>query len=713
LTQERIKSPVSIRKDQFSCLGSSSNQADYIIITPPDFVEAIQPLKELRESEGLKVKVAKTTDIYDEFNYGNFNPQTIRDFLSYAYFNWQHPKPAYVLLVGDASYDFKNFLGQNTNYVPTHLFVASDGRFTQIGSDSWFACVDGEDDLSDLLIGRLSGQSVSDIQNMVEKIVQYEKNLLFEDWRKNILFVADNPDAGGDFEEVSDYVASNYVPEDFDTTKVYFSRYNQSSSWCKSDIKKNINQGCVITNYFGHGAMDLWAGEVIFASWDINSLHNLNKYPLVITWTCLNGYFLDAVKDFCLAEEFVRTEDKGAVACWAPTGLGYTWTSQILAEGLFSSFFDHGNYILGSAVLESQLYFAQSLWEEDDNLKMFVLFGDPALEMGFPPVPDLFPASVDFYPDPPLACEPDTFLVKVYNAGRSEAQDILIRFSVEDPETVRITIGEVTLPLLSPFDSSIVEQIWEPDTTGLYRFFVDVDPEDQISESNDWNNILESSFTVTKIPPVHDSTPPEIILSVDGKVVGKDFFNFDFSSSSPEIEAEISDSQGVNVDEIELKINGDKIDDFQKIYNGENPELINILYQPEDFNDGEYEFLISAEDMSFERNLSLAKVLFWVESKIKLKKVMNYPNPFEKTTHITYLLSRKAENAKIKIFTLSGKLIKIIEDAPTDQNFNSISWDGKDQDGDEIPNGVYIYKVIVQGFKKDKDEVIQKLVKMK
>ncbi|GAI41217.1 unnamed protein product, partial [marine sediment metagenome] len=251
----------------------------------------------------------KVTDVYDEFNYGNFDPLAIKDFLSYAYFNWQFPKPVYVLLVGDASYDYKNYLGKNINYVPTHLFtqlyVDTHGwlRFIEIGSDSWFACVDGEDDLSDLLIGRLSGQNVSDIENMVEKIVQYEKHLPDEAWRKNILFVADNPDEGGDFDWVSDQIASYYVPEDYDTTKVYFSRYYQNASWCKSDIKEKINEGCVITNYFGHGAMDLWAGEVIFASRDVSSLQNLGKYPLLITWTCLNGYFLHAKDDFSLAEE--------------------------------------------------------------------------------------------------------------------------------------------------------------------------------------------------------------------------------------------------------------------------------------------------------------------------------------------------------------------------------------------------------------------------
>ncbi|KPL04037.1 MAG: hypothetical protein AMJ90_02370, partial [candidate division Zixibacteria bacterium SM23_73_2] len=204
LTRGKIKSPVSIEKDQPSDLVSTSNQADYIIITHPDFFQAVKPLKELRESEGLKVKVVKVTDIYDEFNHGNFDPSALKDFLSHAYFNWQLPQPTYVLLIGDASYDFKGYLDQNINYVPTHLFIASDGRFTEIGSDSWFACVDGEDDLADLLIGRLSGQSVSDIENMVGKTIQYERMLPDQSWRKRILFVADNPDAGGDFEGVSD-----------------------------------------------------------------------------------------------------------------------------------------------------------------------------------------------------------------------------------------------------------------------------------------------------------------------------------------------------------------------------------------------------------------------------------------------------------------------------------------------------------------------------
>lgn len=711
LTQNRTKKPLSIIKDQPSDLHSSFNQADYIIITHKDFYPTIQPLKDLRESEGLKVSVVKVEDIYDEFNYGNFDPEAIKDFLSYAYHYWALPSPSYVLLVGDASYDYKGNLNQNPNFIPTHLFIADDGEFTEIASDNWFVSVSGDDHLSDLLIGRFSGQTTSDIQNMVNKTISYERNLpedsVLGRWRKNLLFMADNPDAGGDFEWSSDYISSYFVPSDYDTTKIYFSRYNQSATWCKNDIIKNINNGCIITNYFGHGAVDTWGGEMFFTSSDVNSLNNLSKYPLLITWTCLNGYFPSATDDYCMAEEWVRAKDKGAIASWAPTGLGYNFISEVLAEGLYTSFFEKSNYILGSAILQSKIY----LGLVGDYIEMFTLFGDPALEMGFLSKPDLLPSSIFLRPTIPIVGEKDTISVSIYNAGRKEALNILVRFTLEDSKSNFDTLGEITIPYLSAKDSTFLKQVWDsPPDTGLYKIFVDVDPYDSILESNKFNNSVMETVTVISTPLVLDSIPPEIKLFLDGKSFGSEFFNFDFASANPKVEADISDSNGIDTESIELKINDQKVDDFQLIPIQEKAKSVKLIYQPENLSDGKYVLSLKALDMSANKNSSQKSLIFLVESELILKEVMNYPNPFKDQTNFTYILSQPAEEVLIKIFTLSGRMIKTIRKAPTNQNFNSIQWDGKDEDGDKVSNGVYIYKIIAKDSGNRASEATDKLV---
>jgi hypothetical protein len=136
-------------------------QSDYIIIIHESFYDNILRLAELHRNEGLSVEVVKVQDIYDEFNYGVVQPQAIKDFLQYTYYYWKAPAPAYVLLVGDATYDYKDHLGLGLKgHVPTHLFESYYASY-QTSNDNWFVCVSGNDVLSDMMIGRLPVQESS------------------------------------------------------------------------------------------------------------------------------------------------------------------------------------------------------------------------------------------------------------------------------------------------------------------------------------------------------------------------------------------------------------------------------------------------------------------------------------------------------------------------------------------------------------------------
>ena len=90
-----------------SVISNPASQADYIIISHSDFIDAIQPLAAFRRSQGLSVMVVDVEEVYDQFNHGIFNPIAIQKFLRHTYNHWRAPKPTYVLLVGDAHYDYK------------------------------------------------------------------------------------------------------------------------------------------------------------------------------------------------------------------------------------------------------------------------------------------------------------------------------------------------------------------------------------------------------------------------------------------------------------------------------------------------------------------------------------------------------------------------------------------------------------------------------
>ena len=159
VTASQIKTPDEIEADQPSNWKSTANGADYIIIASDYLLEEVMPLADLRSADNLRVSVANIDDLYDEFNYGIQNPQAIRDFLSYAYNNWQAPAPLYVRSGGDASYDYKD--NQNSplhrNFVPSQIIEADDviNHEGQAPSDNWFVTIIGNDILPDMFIGRL------------------------------------------------------------------------------------------------------------------------------------------------------------------------------------------------------------------------------------------------------------------------------------------------------------------------------------------------------------------------------------------------------------------------------------------------------------------------------------------------------------------------------------------------------------------------------
>jgi hypothetical protein len=328
------------------------------------------------------VATVKVGDIYDEFNYGIFNPKAIRDFLSYAYYNWTPPAPTYVLLVGDAYQDYKDNLNTGTvNYVPSQI-IETD-LLGETPSDNWFVLLSGDDVLPDMFIGRLSGQTVSQVDAMVDKIIAYEQTPPDASWNTDVLLVADDDESS--FENMSEQLAQQ-LPFYYTPNKVYARDYPPGD--VTSDISSFINGGTILVNYAGHGGVDMWGlwggGNHIFDRPDVEALNNTHKLPIVTAANCLNGFFTGGGTQVALAESFVRLENKGAVGAWAPTGLGYPSGHRTLMVEFYRAIFDDDLLGLGEATTAAKVaaYGESIYWAE--LLETFVLFGDPATQLGIP-----------------------------------------------------------------------------------------------------------------------------------------------------------------------------------------------------------------------------------------------------------------------------------------------------------------------------------------
>lgn len=371
--------------DNPSDLRNPANKADYIIITPTEFYDSILALADYRSKQGYRVMVVKSEDVYDEFSFGIFDPQAIKEFLKYTYEKWQHPAPSFVLLVGDANLDYRdNWHTGEKNFIPTYMYHSSGIGYIPV--DNWFVAFD--DVIPQMAIGRLPVKNAQESIDIVNKIIRYETDPEAE-WNKNLLFVSDDADSGEtEFETLLETLSTTtYTPSFYNIKKVYLSEYNSVEN-ARKDIASDIKDGSLITVYTGHGDVDQWAEEELLSSSVLSDsyLGNYNKPTFLVTLNCLNGFFAMPEEgtnaDVPLAEALLKLKDNtGVVAAWSPTGWGYTAQHSKLAESLFNVIFNENEATIGTAITKVKKVAFEEKGVGKDMINMYTLFGDPATRL--------------------------------------------------------------------------------------------------------------------------------------------------------------------------------------------------------------------------------------------------------------------------------------------------------------------------------------------
>jgi hypothetical protein len=354
-----------------STLRRGTNRADYVLIAPEAFVEVARPLLERRQDQGLRTKAVSLEEIASEFGHGRPSAQSIRDFLAYAYHSWQEPSLRYVLLLGDSSYDPRNFTGFDQGAPLPAMWVKTSYLWT--ASDPTLAAVNGEDLLPDLAIGRLPAKTLTEARALVEKV------LAFEDGARGLsgtaVLVADNPDKAGDFEaDVLDIRASFLGGR---PTKTLFLRELGGNT--RGAILASLDEGASLMSYAGHGGAAVWASENVLNSWDVPSLLAQSRQPLMLTFNCLNGYFLAPNYD-SLSEAFLKVEGRGTIGAFSPSGLSLDGPAHRFHRALMAEITSGTHARLGDAVLAAQAAFAED-GVMPELLAVYHLFGDPGMKI--------------------------------------------------------------------------------------------------------------------------------------------------------------------------------------------------------------------------------------------------------------------------------------------------------------------------------------------
>jgi Peptidase family C25 len=362
VTGSQAKQVAGVRANQPSSWRQPSNEADLLIVTHRDFAAATGKLKSLRESQGLSVAVVDVEDIYDEFSYGDKNPQAMKDFLVYAKGNWKKA-PRYVLLAGDASLDPKNYLGYgDSDYVPTKLL---DTQLMETASDGWLADFN-DDGVEELAIGRLPVRTPQEAAAMINKIASYDRAGISE----SMLLVADRND-GYDFEAANSQLRG-LIPDGLKVEEIDRGRLDDATA--RSLLIAAINKGQKIVNYTGHGSVNNWRGQILTSD-DALSLTNADRLSLFVTMTCLNGYYQDPVLD-SLAESLMKAGRGGAVAVWASTGMTQPGGQMLINQQFYRMIFGEKSGTLGEAILN-----AKSAVADGDIRRTWILLGDPSMKL--------------------------------------------------------------------------------------------------------------------------------------------------------------------------------------------------------------------------------------------------------------------------------------------------------------------------------------------
>lgn len=402
-TAKRDNNIPSVKLAGTPVLTYADNQADYIIITHEDFMDSAELLSAHRASKGLNTKIVDINDVYEEFSYGIFTPMAIKDFLDYAYNTWTPPAPLYVLLLGDANFDYRdNWEYQKAigdkNFIPVKMIQSSIPGVGEIPSDNWYVTLknkEGKHDiLPDMFIGRLPAKTGYEASNMVNKIITQETSPAM-DWEQRVMFITGNSNAVYDtdlsnptFVKLADDLTT-FLPPNINPIKLYADNYKEGDPELKIDVINNINEGVSLVTFIGHGDVSDWYAlkMTFFTSSNVSDLSNPGRYPFVLALNCLNGLFPGPAEGIAggskmpLGEALLKEVERGAYGVWTVSAFGFASDYVPISKEFYTNIFRRKNLILGSATTKAKISAVTVFGKAAENLDVLILLGDPASSM--------------------------------------------------------------------------------------------------------------------------------------------------------------------------------------------------------------------------------------------------------------------------------------------------------------------------------------------
>ena len=738
---------------------------DYLIVTPARLNSSATRLAEVHRKDGLNVKVVNLENIYQEFSSGKQDIGAIRNLIKYIYYNASSAdrKIKYVNLFGDASFDFKNRIPNNTNVVP--IMHSLDGNYSVISTfvtDDFFSLMDadeGEPKLNsnglDIAVGRMLVNDAKQADEMVDKVIEYKSQEAYGRWRNEFIALTDDLDGTGSElfnEKMEEAMLQLKAARPFvNIRKFYADAYVQQASAggqrypdAKEQFIRAINYGALVVNYLGHGGEDGLSGERLYEKTDADNLTNRYKYPLFITASCEVTKFDNPYRP--TVGEYTYWNTKGGAIAMISTARAmfisdaYNFNSRVVRELYAYGSLEHP--AMAEAMRRAKIL-------GGTNISMIAFIGDPALKLATPK-PEIRLTTINDVPVADFTGALNSLsYVKLGGRVVNEGGATITNYNGELEVTVfDKDINKTTLAndgirdnagniIITPF-VALGETIFRGNASvnnGQFEFGFVV-PRDirvpvangRVSFYSKRANALEDQQgynTDIKVGGVNpnaavDNTPPKVRLYMNDE----SFVSGGITNASPFLLAFLEDEHGINTasgigHDIIGILDGDE----------NNPYIMNDYYETDvdNYQKGSLRFPFSnlakgLHTLTFKawdvyNNLVTAEIQFVVvgDEGLALDKVLNYPNPFVSYTEFWFTHNRPFEplDVQVQIFTVTGKVVKTINQSVTTDGFlcRDIKWDGKDDFGDRIGKGVYVYKLTVRSTTTNKTaEKYEKLV---
>ncbi len=745
--------------DRNSDLRNTTNSADYIIITAREFMAEAQTLAQHRTTfNGFRSMVVDIEDVFDEFGGGIPDPTAVRDFLRYAYYRWEAPAKgdhvSYVLLMGDGDYDYRNAIVKGRhNWIPTYQIEShnSDGgysidsrqvddAFTWLNESRVAYYHDGVEAYpfmigyaAEFSIGRIPCTSAEEADAAVEKIMAHENYENLESWRHTITLIADDEFAdGGNNNELNLHLNeveglaedTSAIPGYYVRRKIYLTDFPYQRAGARrvkpgsrDAFLSQINKGSVIFNYVGHGNPKQLAHEEVYVSdRDFPKIHNKDRYFLFTNFSCSFARF-DMAGEQGGGERMVVARQKGVFGLLAATRAVYASPNTILMRQIFRKLKLSG--IVGDGVLKGKLTRGT-----ESNTEKFNYLGDPATTLWYASRNIRFNLSqplvigalkrhslsgfVDDGSGTPLNTFNGEIAVTVHDKASAktylaecDTPPCLTSTYRTDPNVIfrgkaTVVNGTFTVDFVAPRD---ISYSFENGSIVTYAF-----DGSQYAGGYTTSVIIDSTTASTT-----DTTGPELTVSFEGQ----NFTSGDAVPQDPVLLLRLEDSSGINVTgsmghQIQLAIDNKTTYNLADVFMSDVDTYRSgtVRMRLGGVAIGKHTATVTAFDQA--NNVTSRSFTFDVVSTstasgdpapITLSQMMNYPNPFRTRTHFTFVINHAAADVEIRIYTISGRLIKKLEaPAPSTFGYNAVEWDGRDEDGNRVANGVYLYKLRVRSL---------------